>query len=293
MRKVNMINISARDKTPDTKIYSEVYTKTRQLGQRNVLIFIPGGPGNDHTSCDYGNISFAESLLPFADIILFDPRGCGNSEKSAVEFCTLEHYIDDIEAIRSHYHLLPEQSILLGSSYGAIAALGYVIKYPTKFKKLILVNAAANGDFLNDAQQNLHRSGNAAQIRMGEQVLAGNFPFTSDFVAEYYETMGPLYSTSFKPNQPTPSLTFNADLINLGFKDFLRNFDYRPQLSNINCETLIITGESDWIFDKKQAELIHNQIPRSKLHLYKNCGHMVLLDQWDKFFADTIDFIQQ
>lgn len=47
--------------------------------------------------------SFAETLLPYMDVILFDPRGCGRSKESLVEYCSLEHYIDDVEAVR-HTH---------------------------------------------------------------------------------------------------------------------------------------------------------------------------------------------
>ncbi len=291
IQKVYKINLPARHDVPKIHLYTKVYTKSGNLGQREVLIFVPGGPGNDHTACDYGDHSFAESLLPYLDVILFDPRGCGESEKSPIEYCTLEHYIDDIEAIRKYFNISSNQSILLGSSYGAIAALGYAIKYPSTFKKLILVCGAASGECLNDARRTLKKIGTSAQQETGEKILTGNFTFSPDVVTEYYETMGPLYSCSFKPGMPTPSITFNVELVNLGFKEFIKNFDYRPMLSEVKCQTLIIAGENDWIFDKKQSEIIHQGISGSKLIVYPNCGHMIWIDQWEKFLSDVINFI--
>lgn len=292
MQEVNIINIPARHPTPTTKIYTKVYTKSGNLGQRDVLLFVPGGPGNDHTACDYGDHSFAESLLPYVDVLLFDPRGCGESEPSPIEYCTLEHYIDDIEAIREHYNLQPQQSILFGSSYGAIAALGYATQYPSQFKKLVLVGGAVSGDFIDVARQSLKKIGTPAQQAMGEKILTGSFAYSPDNVSEYYETMGPLYSCAFKPGMPTPSITFNTELVNFGFRGFLKDFDYRPKLSQIKYQTLIIAGENDWIMDKKQAEITHDGISGSQLIVYPNCGHMIWIDQWQQFLADIIRFVR-
>lgn len=289
---VNMINIPARQAIPKTQLYTQVYTESGNLGKRDVLIFIPGGPGNDHTACDYAEHSFAESLFPYVDVILFDPRGCGKSEKSAIEYCTLDHYIDDIEAIREYYNISPNQGVLLGSSYGSIAALGYSIKYQSKFKKLILIGAAASGEFIKEAKQNLKEKGTLAQQEMGGKILTGSFTLSPDVVSEYYETMGPLYSLSFKPGLPTPAITFDFELVNLGFRTFLKDFDYRLKLPQVKYETLIITGEEDWIFDKNQAIIIYDGIAGSQLIVYQNCGHMIWIDQWEQFLTDIIKFIR-
>ena len=272
---------------------SSLYRLAWRKGQRHVLILMPGGPGNDHTVCDYAGTSFADALLPYVDVILFDPRGCGDSETSAIEYCTLEHYIDDVEAIREHFKIPPHLSTLMGVSYGAIAALGYAIKYPSTFDKLILVCGGASGEFLQEARQNLLKIGTPAQQIMGEKILTGTFTYSPDVVSEYYETMGPLYSCTFKPGMPTPSITFNVELANFGFSKFLKEFDYRPQLSQVKSRTLIISGEDDWIADNRQAEIVHKGIVGSELVVYQHCGHMIWIDQWDQFLCDVIDFIKR
>ena len=48
---------------------------------------------------------------------------------------------------------------------------------------------------------------------------------------------------------PTPPLTYNVDVLNFGFGDFLKKFDFRPALKNVNCKTLILWGADDWISD--------------------------------------------
>lgn len=287
IKKVKMIDLPARGGVPETSLYSEVYTKSNDLGKRDVLLLMPGGPGNDHTVCDYASHSFAETFLPYVDVILFDPRGCGKSKKSKVEYCTMEHYIDDVEAIREHYNISPNSSILMGVSYGGIAALGYIIKYQSKFKKLILIGGAASGEFIQEAKENLLKIGTPAQQKMGNEILNGTFKLSSG----YYETMGPLYSYTFQPGLPTPNIEYNVELANLGFSTFIKDFDYRSKLAQVKCKTLILTGEQDWIFDKKQAEIIHQGIPDSELIVYQRCSHMIWVDQWEWFVRDISNFI--
>lgn len=292
MKQTILLQLAARKHVPATSIYVEVHTQSGHLGQRNTLVLMPGGPGNDHTVCDQGDAAFVDAVLPYVDVILFDPRGCGKSEKSPIKYCTMEHYIDDVETIRKHFHVSSDKSILMGVSYGAIAALGYAIQYPLEFKKLILVGGAASGESIQQARENLAKIGSPEQRKIGEKILTGTFTLTPDIAAGYYEIMGPLYSRTFKPGLPAPNIAYNVELANLGFKTFLKHYDYRPKLSQVKAEALIIAGEYDWIADKRQAEIIHHGIPNSKLIVYQECGHMIWIDQREKFLHDIINFIK-
>ncbi|MCP3680227.1 MAG: alpha/beta hydrolase [Gammaproteobacteria bacterium] len=85
MQQETMITLPARENTPATGIYTKTYSLNIHLAKRDVMILIPGGPGNDHTLYTDPAHSIAEAFLPHVDTLLFDPRGCGNSESSAVE----------------------------------------------------------------------------------------------------------------------------------------------------------------------------------------------------------------
>lgn len=291
MKQQKFISLTARENAPATRIHTVIHSENGKLGRRDVLLLIPGGPGNDHTTYDAPNFSITQALLPYVDIILFDPRGCGNSEKSAVEFCTLDHYIADIEDIRAHFNIPADRLIVFGQSYGAIAALGYATRYSEKIKKLLLIGGAASSECLSEAQENLRRIGTVEQKKWGEKIWVGAFPQEPEAVAEYYEVMGPLYSYTFTPGQPAPDLRYNVELFNFGFGNFLKSFDFRPQLANIKCPTLLLWGEDDWILDKKQGLVIHQALPHSELKIYPQCSHMLWMDQWTGFLRDTIEFL--
>ena len=78
------ISLPTRQGVPETTIYVKIFTQDYPLGYRDVMILVPGGPGNDHTMYDAPENSIAKALLLVVDIILFDPRGCGVNEASPV-----------------------------------------------------------------------------------------------------------------------------------------------------------------------------------------------------------------
>ena len=287
-----MIRLSARQGIPATSIYTEVNRKTERLGERNVLLFIPGGPGNDHAIYNPPDHSMAKVFFPYADILLFDPRSCGKSEKTKSEYSSLEHYIDDIEAIREAFKIPPDKLFILGQSYGSIAALGYAIKYPSHLKKLVLIGGAASYEFLEEAKNNLNKIGTSKQKELAQKLWTGTFTGDPNENDEFFQTMTPLYQNTFKPGMPTPPLTYNVDILNFGFGNFLKKFDFRPGLKKVKCQTLILWGADDWISDKRQAEIIHQGILGSTLKIYSDCSHLLWLDQWEKFLKDAKTFFE-
>lgn len=280
------IQIPARRKVPATKLYCRVTQKESiKLGTRPVMILVPGGPGGNHSVY----LPIVNQLLQFADLVLFDPRGCGNSDPSEAKYCTIDHYIDDIEAIRFYFNL--DKIVLLGASYGSMASLGYAIKYPTHLEKLILLAGAPSYKFIETAKKNLERKGTVQQKAVAQKLWKGTFRNAKEF-SDFYKIMAPLYSVNSVAAPPTTSsgIPYNVKVTNLGFKDFLRTFNYENEIEKITCSTLIIWGEDDWINDVCYAKFIASRIQGSTLHIFKNCGHFSEEDQPELFFNALADF---
>jgi proline iminopeptidase len=246
------------------------------------MLLVPGGPGGNHTVFD----AIKDDLLKFSDLILFDPRGCGNSDPSDSTFCSLNQYVGDIEAIRKYFRL--DKIILLGGSYGAIASLGYAVKFGLYLEKLILIAGAPSFRFIETAKINLIKRGNPEQIKAAEDLWNGTFKDSEHF-AEYYKTMASLYlykEPEIRGLLPTTksNIPYNIKVTNFGFNDFLKKFDFERQLNKITCETLILSGKNDWINDPSYAVLMAQRIRYSKVILFEECGHFVWEDQRSKFF---------
>ena len=77
-KKELMIELPARRDAPGAELYCQYYSESGLLGTRDVLLAIPGGPGNDHAIYDPPDYSMAKAFSPYADILLFDRFSRGN-----------------------------------------------------------------------------------------------------------------------------------------------------------------------------------------------------------------------
>ena len=68
-------------------------------------------------------------------------------------------------------------------------------------------------------------------------------------------------------------ILYNIELVNVAFTTFLQTFDFTNQLSIVKADTLIFSGEFDWIFDVEQAKILQAGIKNSILIQLENCGH--------------------
>jgi len=285
------ITIPARADAPKTTIFVEILKKGSHLGSRQVTLMVPGGPGGNHAVYD----SIKNDLLELSDLILFDPRGCGYSEYSSPEFCSLNHYINDIDAIRKYFNL--SEINLMGGSYGAIASLGYAIQYKENIKRLLLIAGVTSYRFIETAKNNLKKRGTLEQIKAAEDLWNGTFRDAQHF-SEYYKIMSSLYiynknNGNALPPTTKPNIPYNIEITNYGFSKFLRDFDFESCLQDISCETLILSGRNDWINDSSHATLMADKIPNNKLVILENCGHFIWEDQREKFMKAIIKFLSE
>jgi proline iminopeptidase len=285
------VRILERQDAPETQLYVKIVKRSQDKQKswdRDVMILIPGGPGGNHTL--YADIE--DQLLCFADLVIIDLRGCGLSDKSDVEFCTLDHHIRDIEAVRKALSIT--RPVIHGCSYGAIVAVGFGINYPENLSRLILSSGSVSGSFIESAQKNLVARGTPEQIEAGKLVWEGRFKNPEQF-SEYYKIMAPLYVYDHQMSDSLPALKnnipYNTDLVNYAFKTFLRNFDYSFLLQKVQIPTLIISGRNDWITDSEQAEKLHAGIANSSLVLFDRCGHFPWKDQKELFLTTLKNFL--
>jgi proline iminopeptidase len=288
------IKLPNRGNTPETSLNVKLFIRDDEaLTDRDVVILIPGGPGNDYSMYDTQENSIARTFFSAANIVLFDPRGCGNSQSSPVEYCSLSHYIDDIEAIRAYFNIPADKLIIFGQSYGSFAALGYAIKYPDNLKKLLLIGAVASSEFMTEAKEELEKIGTDEQKKVAEKIWHGSFKSKQD-LAQYCNIMSPLYLYSYtKPEDEPLEVPSTIEILNYGWGQFLKDFDFRPDLHKVKCQTLILWGENEWLMNKNQVYQVHQGIPHSQLIIYPQCSHMLWIDQWDKFVNDALIFLRQ
>lgn len=126
---------------------------------KKTVIFIPGGPGQDHT--------FLHRLMPLFDkhsnlsskfnIIAMDHRGVGCSRNLSPgsephQSLLMRYAASDIELIRKE--LLGENGKIFvwGGSYGTMLAQTYALLYPNNIERLILWGAFSEPRHFTEAQ---------------------------------------------------------------------------------------------------------------------------------------------
>jgi proline iminopeptidase len=112
----------------DAVLHVETYGDTANP----VVIVIHGGPGDDF-----------QYLLPLVDLsddyfmVFYDQRGCGLSARVDAEELTVENYYKDLDNLID-YFADTSGVFLIGHSWGAMLATGYIGKYPDKVSKAVL-----------------------------------------------------------------------------------------------------------------------------------------------------------
>lgn len=76
------------------------------------------------------------------------------------------------------------------------------------------------------------------------------------------------------------------------FKEMMTDADQSNIVGKIQTPTLIIWGKLDQIISVDNAKVFHKNIKNSKLIIYKDLGHVPLLEDSDKTAKSVEDFIR-
>lgn len=282
------IPIPQRENAPATTLFVKICAENEEnLKTKPYVFMLPGGPGANHSH-------YTEycCLTDVANIVFYDPRGCGLSAKGELSTFTMSNYIEDLELIRSYLAL--KEIIILGKSYGAMCAIGYTLRFPKVVSILILAAGSASFRSLISAKNYIKNHATEEQKRVFEQVITGKIG-SEEEINQYFAVMETHYSYKKKHGEKVskskPEYPFAYEPLNQGFSGFLHSFDFENELDQIKCKTLVLVGEEDWITAKEHSELIANKIVKSTLHIFPKASHNLEFDVREEFFETIKKFI--
>lgn len=257
--------------------------------ERRPAFVIHGGPGGDHS--DFKTVF--QPLAQDLQVVYFDHRGQGRSDRGDPRLYNLDENVEDMEALRLHLGLGPMVSI--GTSYGGMVAMAHAARYPASVSHLILIVTAAHAGFNRRAREIVAQRGTPEQIDVCNDLWAGRLD-TQEKLRGYYELMGPLYARKYdatKANLSRERGILSPDAINQAFAPggFLQTFDLRQELRHITARTLILAGRHDWICPPEFSEEIHALIPGSQLEVFEQSSHSIRTDEPEKLIASIKAFV--
>jgi proline iminopeptidase len=258
------------------------------------LIAHSGGPGMDARVWD----DFA-GIDDFVTIVAVHPRGSGLSGSAVQGAYLLPDYVSDLHALRLHLGL--DKPILMGWSHGGVVAMQYAFTYPDALSKLILVDTTAYlGEFLDDIEGAVQKFKDEPWFEVSFAALKaeweGNYQTDEDMSHLWAEEMKFYFKTFDERAQAYHERTKDLPIRIAPLKTFndqeAATIDLRPHLKKITVPTLVIAGRHDFITNVAMAEEIVKHISDSRLVIFENSGHYVLVEEPETFYRVIKEFVE-
>jgi proline iminopeptidase len=244
-----------------------------------------GGPGFDHSGFKPG---FAV-LTDAAQVVYFDHRGNGRSDRSSEDRWSLDEWADDLRAFCDALEI--EKPVVLGQSFGGMVAMAYAIRHPEHPGKLILSSTAG--------KMRLDRVLDAFERLGGPDARAAADAYWSnpdhETLPDYAKLCLPLYNrVPQDPDAQQRTVWSFEVMFHFGAVESA-DMDLLPGLSRVRCPTLVLSGEEDPITPPADSEDIAAAIPPglARLERFPDCGHGVFRDDPEAGFAAIRRFLAE
>jgi pimeloyl-ACP methyl ester carboxylesterase len=261
--------------------------------ERPVLVAVHGGPGLDH-------MTVKPALEPLAgdfQVLYFDLRGHGRSDRGSAESWNMRTWADDLRRLCDALGL--HKPVILGSSFGGDVALTYAALFPDHPGGIILANTT--GGHWDEARviKSFGRVGGPEAAAIIERIYAGDAGDAGDLQAEFNRVCYPLYSAT--PDWADESRRFLARMIrNPEVASHYRSneapgFDPWSLLGAVRCPILVLAGEDDPVCPLSVVEELASQLPADTTRLVRLPGarHTTFRDRPDLAFPAVRNFVSQ
>jgi pimeloyl-ACP methyl ester carboxylesterase len=227
-------------------------------------------------------------------VIAMDLPGFGESEMP-VKDISISNYADTVDALLDVLEI-DEPVKLVGNSMGGFIGAELTIRYPQRVERLVLVAAAGlSVEHIRTKRQKglRHRAENIAFFNIGW--LASRSPTV---VGRRRLRSAVLLLVVAYPDLLPPELTY--ELCKGSGKDgfpgaleALCNYPIRERLPEIECPTFIVWGDKDRLVPLKDASVFEELIDDSRKIIYKDTGHLTMLERPARFNDDVQAFLKE
>lgn len=243
-----------------------------------VIMLHGGGPGAS------GWANFHANFAPFAEkhrTVLVDMLSFGRSE--TVVFDTEAATTVRARAIRDLMDALGiERASFLGNSMGGSVAMAFAVDYPERVDRLVLMGASGMTRTVlftqpTEGHRRL-RDASANPTLEAMQALADVMLFDPTLLSQ--EVLEARVRAANDPGRREAAARSTAP-----WRDQTNEF------SQIRARTLIVWGREDRVNPLEIGLLLLREIPDSRLHVFRDCGHWAQLEHPEEFNRIALDFL--
>ncbi len=258
------------------------------VGEGPVVMFVHGISG-----CWQ---NWLENIPRFARdhrVIAVDLPGFGASQMP-VETISISGYADTLDALLDVLDV--GEVRIVANSMGGFIGADLAIRYPARVERLVLAAAAGlSVEFIRTRRKDglRHRAENVVFSGIGRvasfsPLLAGRGRLRSALLLLFTAHPARLPSQlAYEQIKGSGKPGFSGAL------DALCSYPIRARLPEIVCPTLIVWGSRDLLVPVKDAALFERLISDSRAVIYKDTGHLTMLERPARFNADVHAFLQE
>ena len=254
------------------------------MRERPTVLLLHGGPGFDHSIY---KPSFS-ALADVAQLVYYDHRGQGRSDKSDPAHWNLAQWADDVRGLCEALGI--ERPIVFGNSFGGMVAMAYAARHPEHPAKLILSSTAPRQD-LELVVSRFEELGGAevaaAARRYWEQP-------SGDTLGDYLRLAFPLYGRAQRDPDANARTQWALDVMFHFGAGEGRTMDLAPGLARVRCPTLVLAGGRDPVCPIELSLEIVSALPAEfvRFERFPDCGHGVFRDD-PRGFEVLREFIRE
>jgi len=235
------------------------------------------------------------ALSRYFEVIVFDNRGSGKSSRPNYPY-TMDMYVDDINGLLGFLNI--ESTHLLGESLGGMISLNFILKYPERVNKFILISSWPG--FPNEQGPEMYTKGKIAYYEELKKNPLNAFlkGAKASYSREFFKMMQENQKKKFFGLWSVEDLV-NIDLNNpltpednINAANAVKGHNVSDRLHEIKNKTLLICGEKDRIATLSVQKKIHEEIPNSIFKLIKNARHGVSKEKAPEVNEIILNFLK-
>ncbi|HEU5361733.1 MAG TPA: alpha/beta hydrolase [Gaiellaceae bacterium] len=250
------------------------------------IAIVHDGPGADHTT--FKHPAFRPPLVEVAQLLFYDQRGHGRSDRSTPDRWRLDVWADDLAALLDTLGV--DAPIVFGSGFGSLVATRFAGRHPERLAKLILSRPVARFDAARSVEAFARTQG------------ADSAAAALDFYASPSEvTFAPWVMAVLRSFPgPTPveiaELLLSADWFSRPaihwYGGEARAFDLRDDAARIRVPTLVLAGEDDALMPIAGAEELVSAFDPSHVRFERFSAGNSLYAQDPRAMDVTLEFLR-
>jgi proline iminopeptidase len=256
-----------------------------RLREKPTLVLLHGGPGYDHS----GFKPAFSRLADIAQVVYYDHRGHGRSDRRPPDEWTLDTFADDV--VRLCDALGVVKPIVFGQSFGGFVAQRYIARHPAHPAKVVL-SSTSPWMGLERKLAMFERLGGPAARAAAERFWTT--PCATTW-AEYSRVCKPLYNTVEAHPDAGRRIVFNEEILFTSAAGEQQTMNLLPGLAEAQCPVLVMAGELDPVCPIADARDIAAALPERWMRFasFARSGHGAWRDEPDAAFEMLRWFIQE